>query len=181
MRKIKSYEEFLNEENLFRNVAIGGALVGSLMGSPKAVGQDFTKVDSEDITGKYGVDEIESAKGDLVQNVSDFEELINKVKETTETLGGTIEKKWYIVKVEDLSQWNQFRVTLKEKNVQPGNIETHEIYIPKEDFQSFLESGKPTEWIVNTFINLEDNPIYVYKNKRKSEKSYNLDDKSRGI
>jgi hypothetical protein len=175
MRKIKSYEEFLNEENIIRNIALGSALTGSLMGSPTtAVGQDTDQKDPQEITGRYGVDDIETVSGILVKDTRDFEELIHRIKEVTEN----VQKDWDIISVEDLGEWNSFRVKLSEKNLSPGTKSEQEVYIPKEDFDKFSEQGIVTEWIINSFITLEDNPVYINRNKNRIQnpdnKTYRL-------
>ena len=173
MRKIKSYEEFLNEENIIRNIALGTALTGSLMGSPTVVGQDTQQTDSQEITGRFGVDDIETASGTLLKDTRDFEDLIYRIKEVTEN----VQKDWTIVSVEDLGEWDQFRVKISEKNLGPGMKNEREVYIPREEFEIFTETGNPTEWIINSFITLEDNPIYL--NKNRTNKTYKpTDDKT---
>jgi hypothetical protein len=171
MRKLKSYDEFLNEENVIRNIALGGALAGSLMGSPNtAVGQE---IDSQEITGKYGVDDIESAEGIFLEDTRDFDRLILSVKEMSDR----VEKNWSIISVEDLDEWGQYRLKLSEKNLSPVNKNETEVYIPKEDFEEFKNTDTPTSWIINSFITLEESSKFLNRNKvqkQTDDKTYRL-------
>jgi len=174
MRKVKTYQQFVNEENIFRNVAIGTALGASLLGgSPEVKGQE---VDKEEITGKYGVNAIEDATGVEIKDYEKdyFEDLVYRVTEIAENAKTPLKKSYSVEKVEHLKEWQQYRVILKENNVSPGQNPNHEIYIPETDFQEFLDNGDVSEHILNTFMVLEnpDDTQFLQKSKRRKDTYY---------
>lgn len=172
MKRVKTYKQFVNEENLFKKAAIGTALGASLLGgSPQAIGQE---VDKTEITGKYGVNAIEDAKGTELKDKSYFEDLVFRVAEIAENSGKPLTKKYEVVKVEHLEEWQQYRVILKELNVTPGKVGENEVYIPEEMFEDFLDTGDINEHIINIFVTLEgsDDPEYFQRGKRKPNTYY---------
>ena len=179
MRKVKTYKQFVNEENIFgdaaRKVALGTALVGStLFGSPQATGQE---IDRGEITGKAGVDAIEDERGEEVKDISWFEDLVYRVQEVAENSGKPLLKKFQVVKVEHLKEWQQYKVYLKELNVAPNQNALREVYIPQDMFEQFQDTGYPSEHIINTFVVLENpndpsyKPEFFQAAKRKKNKN----------
>jgi hypothetical protein len=172
MKRVKTYEQFVNEENLFKKAAIGTALGASLLGgSPQAIGQE---VDKTEITGKYGVNEIEDAKGTELKDKSYFEDLMFRVAEISANSGKPLTKKFQIIKVEHLEEWQQYRVYLKQQNVVAGQTGEEIVYIPEEMFEDFLNTGNVNEHILNIFVTLEgsDDPEYFQRGKRKPNTYY---------
>ena len=162
MKRVKTYEQFVNEENLFKNAAIGTALGASLWGgSPQAIGQE---VDKTEITGKYGVNALEQTKGVPVTQqevITNMDDLVSAAPDFISDNGSQLANTYVLSVVEELSDFDYYRVIIQDEQ---GN--DYEIYISKAEFEEYRENAVMSLSIMNQFLECEPGSKKIEKLRR---------------
>jgi hypothetical protein len=173
MKNIKSFNQFINEENLFRDAAIGaGILTAGLGGMTDATGQVINRQDDEtEIVGKFGVDAMEDERGTEVTNktiIGYMDDLVMSVPEVAHKNGIELTKSHTLVGAQDLGGFDFYRLIVQVD----GSSDTHEIYISKKEYEDFLETNRLSTYVLSQFKDLEKIPYRMNRPERNTTKEF---------
>jgi hypothetical protein len=151
MKRIKKFEQFVNEENLIKNLGYATAYGLSVLGTPEAIGQDVNA--GTEIVGKYGADALEQTKGVPVTKqeiITYMDDLVLAAPDFISDNGSQLANTYVLSSVEEVPDFDFYRVIVQDEQ---GN--KYEIYISKAEFEDYKENSVMSLSIMNQFLECE--------------------------
>lgn len=161
MKRVKTFEQFVNEENLMKNLGYATAYGLSVLGTPQAIGQE---VDKTEITGKYGANALEETKGIPVTKqeiLTYMDDLVSAAPDFISDNGSQLANTYVLSAVEEVPDFDFYRVIVQDEQ---GN--KYEIYISKAEFEEYKENAVLSLSIMNQFLECEPGSNKIRKLKR---------------